>query len=714
MKRQRLMWRFLSTLSADSPTNPALLGRRALLGQQSLRPRVRELRRLGRDPDDLLRDVEPLLGPDHGDSRLDELVDLLAEIWRQDPRERVLVVAHDNPTVDHLYRAIPARLPRVGPRASRKPLVAARVRGQTEAVGDLGAYQDEADENLTLFETGEALVLFAADIAQVGLNLQCARLLVLYSIPWEPQEVEQWIGRLDRIGNSAIRVNKEVRPVEVFTIVQRGMVDASIAAVLDHFRVFSHGVNLDGGNLERLSGLLRQAALSPHEVNWADLEETAARMAEDDRSQEFTSPLRPLGPWDAAFACRLAERVQGQPVLEPSLLRDGPMPTDAVARDEREVEAWLKLLDSRCEYEIRTARDGDDPSFRFQTLWYRFEMSMARMPPPRSQVTLGDALEAEPHQSSHARNRAAFITRRAGLRQPPRRDVLLMPERERRELQFVSHGSRLHEELVEGWLRHGMAGPDYIRITRSKRGAQSPGIYVLTVAYADPASLLAGPDVEGVSKCVRYARRSEVLLQLAQPRVLELQSAHRADARWLRSLLQAQLVVVGQHLDRPSRSWKAVPESDALDLLALHADPNGAVGAAAELPNALARVRAELRPILLKMAEERVAGAWLSHLPTLRREVALRRYLCTVDRHDRCALRNRDAESARQRLSDVEPTSPEFVLFSARAEQAEDIARMAEHICDDRLRWIDGVLERMKRPSVETYRTVVLELTDGR
>ena len=153
------------------------------------------------------------------------LVDLLAEIWSRDATERVLVAAQDNLTVDYLFDLVQARLPVIGPLRRRVPLFAARIRQgmATEAVGDLGGFGNETVENLESFQRGEAQVLFAPEVVREGLNLQCARILVLYSVPWRPLEVEQWIGRLDRIGNaSTFPTDGEAGTVDIYTIVAQG------------------------------------------------------------------------------------------------------------------------------------------------------------------------------------------------------------------------------------------------------------------------------------------------------------------------------------------------------------------------------------------------------------------------------------------------------------------------------------------------------------
>ena len=221
-ERQSLMWRYFGHLDELSRRfDPVLLAKRVVLSPPSLEQRVDFFRRQGHERAGLLERVKPLVHRSQGDSRADALVDLLMEIWAADPTERVLVAAQDNLTVDYLFDLVQARLPEVGPLSQRTPLVAARVRQgmMTEAVEDIGGFGNETTENLEAFQRGEAQILFAPEIVQVGLNLQCARVLVLYSVPWRPEEVEQWIGRLDRIGNVAVFSNAdEAKAIDVYTI----------------------------------------------------------------------------------------------------------------------------------------------------------------------------------------------------------------------------------------------------------------------------------------------------------------------------------------------------------------------------------------------------------------------------------------------------------------------------------------------------------------
>jgi hypothetical protein len=51
-----------------------------------------------------------------------------------------------------------------------------------------------------LFREGQVKILLCTKSASEGLNLQTCGIILMYSMPWNPMQVEQQIGRLDRIG----------------------------------------------------------------------------------------------------------------------------------------------------------------------------------------------------------------------------------------------------------------------------------------------------------------------------------------------------------------------------------------------------------------------------------------------------------------------------------------------------------------------------------
>lgn len=552
VKRQSLMWQYFSYLGElHQRFDPVLLAKRAILSPPSLEQRVDFLRRKGHERGDLLERVKPLVHRKQGDSRADALVDLLAEVWSRDPAERVLVAAQDNLTVDYLFELVQARLPIIGPLNERVPLVAARVRQgmTTEAVEDLGGFGNETNENLEEFQRGDAQVLFAPEAAQVGLNLQCARLLVLYSVPWRPEEVEQWIGRLDRIGNvSAFSDEGEAKTIDVYTIVQHGLVDEKVVTVLQRFHVFEHSVNLDGDHLGEVASLIESAALRSESISWHELEEKTEVMAAEDELQELTSPLRRHLPWTTSYATDLRRYLEDLAPTPPVLQQHAAHPGTGPRSWDRAFEGMQKLLRRTGEYHIRW--NIDPAGGRFQTLWYTFgDWGMHGHREVLSRVVF--PFGADPGHERNPINAFAFITRRGDIETPPRRQVMLEidGQSKRRQLRFLNFGDVLHDELVRGWLPDSSAYHE-LNVNLFDDHAYwelgNPGIYLLRASTLDPAVAINSHQVkEHAWHAIELAatRTSKDRLQgVLGPFVNRLICAIEADVRWIRDQLGATLV----------------------------------------------------------------------------------------------------------------------------------------------------------------------------
>ena len=220
--RQALMWEyFRHHVSMTIDVKPIELAKRVILSPPSLEQRVDFLRRKSQDRNGLLDRAKPLVHKSQGDSRADALIDLLMAVWERNSQDKVLVAAQDNLTVDYLFELVTQRLPVVGPLCEREPLVVVRIRQgmMTEAMQGMGGYGNETNDALRSFISGDARLLLAADEYSTGLNIQSARVFVLYSVPWTPVEVSQWIGRVDRIGNIAEAIQEEYdRTIDVYTM----------------------------------------------------------------------------------------------------------------------------------------------------------------------------------------------------------------------------------------------------------------------------------------------------------------------------------------------------------------------------------------------------------------------------------------------------------------------------------------------------------------
>jgi SNF2 family DNA or RNA helicase len=82
----------------------------------------------------------------------------------------------------------------------------------------------EKDAAIQRFEQS-AQVLLSTEAAGEGRNLQFCRLMLNFDLPWNPQRIEQRVGRIHRVG--------QTQPVEIFNFSAEGTVEDYILEVLD-------------------------------------------------------------------------------------------------------------------------------------------------------------------------------------------------------------------------------------------------------------------------------------------------------------------------------------------------------------------------------------------------------------------------------------------------------------------------------------------------
>lgn len=129
------------------------------------------------------------------------LIDLLTR--RKD--EKILLFAGHRTTLEHLVGVVAA--------AGRSSAIFHGRLSARAKQGAIDAFSREAD------------VLIASESGGEGFNLQFARTVVNYDLPWNPMRIEQRIGRVHRIG--------QTRDVFVFNLVTAGTLEEEILRVLD-------------------------------------------------------------------------------------------------------------------------------------------------------------------------------------------------------------------------------------------------------------------------------------------------------------------------------------------------------------------------------------------------------------------------------------------------------------------------------------------------
>ncbi len=135
-------------------------------------------------PEERLR-IEDLLSvfPQSRETKIDKLLRGLGALWNQDANERVVIFATYLATVDLLKREIETAYPGQG---------VVVLRG-----GDHGA-KVASEKKFKRANGPKVLVCTAA--GREGINLQFARVLFNFDLPWNPMDVEQRIGRIHRYG----------------------------------------------------------------------------------------------------------------------------------------------------------------------------------------------------------------------------------------------------------------------------------------------------------------------------------------------------------------------------------------------------------------------------------------------------------------------------------------------------------------------------------
>jgi ATP-dependent helicase HepA len=696
--RQALMWRYFAHLdSLTTRFDPVLLAKRVILSPPSLEQRVDFFRRKGHEREGLLERVKPFVHRSNGDSRADALVDLLATIWARAPGERVLVAAQDNLTVDYLFEVVQSRLPEIGPLDARVSLVPARVRQgmATDAVDDLGGFGNKTSENVEMFTRGDAQVLFAPEAAQVGLNLQCARVLVLYSVPWRPEEVEQWIGRLDRIGNvAAFSEEGKAKTIDVYTIAQRGLVDEKVVTVLQRFHVFERSVNLDGDHLGEVAQLIENAALRPDVVNWRDLEDRSEAMAAEDSVQELDSALRPHLPWNVEWATSQRARLSSMPPVGPVLCDLHEHAATGPKAWDRCVEPIFNLLAKVGDYHLRWNTEPET-GFRFRTLWYRFGEREYGYRPVTARVVF--SFGEDPSHERSPKHAHAFITRRGDIGNPPRRDVALTLDgrRFRRPLRFANFGNALHDELIDDWAQP-LSGFQPLEVMYFSDHALwryvEPGWFLLRMTLLDPAVALEMESVieETIYAVARAVTRTAVeqIPTLVGPFTSAATCAIEADMRWLRATLPAKAETTARM--RTGQGWQAVSEDVVTALVNPSAhDREGLPHAfAATDSTTIADADRELEQLRLDEAVGR--EVWSPSLPTFRAALSARARAVVEEARDATDLAGRELARAEAAVADVMERGNRAQITRAEnlRDAAFDVARMTEVYWRKREAWL--------------------------
>jgi len=160
-------------------------------------------------PEERLR-IRDLLAifPQQRETKAQKLLDGLGTLWRQNANEKIVVFATYLGTVDLIAREIDQTFPGQG---------VVVLRG-----GDHGA-KLAAERRFRRKDGPRVMVCTAA--GREGINLQFARILFNFDLPWNPMDVEQRIGRIHRYGQNDT--------AQVYNLVLSDTIEGRIFLLLD-------------------------------------------------------------------------------------------------------------------------------------------------------------------------------------------------------------------------------------------------------------------------------------------------------------------------------------------------------------------------------------------------------------------------------------------------------------------------------------------------
>ncbi len=156
------------------------------------------------------RRIKELLAkyPLQRETKVEKLISALGVLWRQNPQERIVVFATYLGSVEMLSTEIEKQYPGQGVTVLKG--------------GDHGA-KTAAEKRFKASDGPRVLICTAA--GREGINLQHARVLFNFDLPWNPMDLEQRIGRIHRYG--------QADTAQIYNLVLSDTIEGSIFLLLD-------------------------------------------------------------------------------------------------------------------------------------------------------------------------------------------------------------------------------------------------------------------------------------------------------------------------------------------------------------------------------------------------------------------------------------------------------------------------------------------------
>lgn len=717
---------------ADHRKAAAAMLQRSSLGGQSLQDRLTRMRRGEAEHESRLVKMSELSRREFADSRLDRLVDWLVRFWLEDPTRKVVLAAEDNATVNELADELSWRVPTVGPRGCRlklKTVVATDERRVTEELDEelnSQTLRNIATSKLRNFEESDAQLLIAHNAYRQSYNLQTADALFFYALPWKPEDVDQWIGRVDRLGREFVdpeRPGSRPKPVRLVTLHRQGDPTIRVQEVLDEYRIFESAIDPERRLLEEISTSIEQRALPKTSSENEDEEQIQFVFEGNEDEQE--APRRPSGVketavpsgsrWTVSNAIVLHDQVARRKDLGPVLSQNRPLGY-VTSPSEEALAKWVGMLRNHKWINVKSFKGQKQASGRRSRTFYTIGQSRAANPKL-------DSVQDSKHPFP------AFFIARGNIQRPPRTEVQTSHDREgnpRREpLQFLSFGSPLHADLVRtfeqagknleplGMLIYSLGPRHYPNGTEL-----TPGNFLCGVGFIDSAIVYGGSQIETELLKALPSKVGVRRVAMRDRVIANLQAGIQSDERFVRVQRPPRLRCMAWRLEQGNK-MESCNEQMAADLL-------GADWHKKERPNTQSKslpeaYRRQLPTFCTQQITQATKADWAVGLDEVIEAFDERREVIRIEAEDRlwillAAISEIETEIAKREANPSE-ANRQTISNNYRPQllQFQEELELTEQSRDTRLRLLDQSVDHLRNPDPSTVVlqcTAVLELAN--
>ena len=200
---------------------------------------------------DLMQLIYNILGEVPRDSSLDALCDITQKILfeqEKGPNRKMVIATEDSSSAEAVYKMLDFFF------------------GDTIEIYTISENQNQHGDlfyAVKQFQDTKAPSIFIMRRdSYTGLNLQVSRHIVLFALPLftnrlnrftsELSHIEQLIGRVDRLGNSAIQTDGDIaKPIMVYTIAKKNTIQEKTIRILQDLQVFTKPYHTIEGDIER-------------------------------------------------------------------------------------------------------------------------------------------------------------------------------------------------------------------------------------------------------------------------------------------------------------------------------------------------------------------------------------------------------------------------------------------------------------------------------